>query len=443
MQHDPRLAHGEVLRVGPPTSTELRDEFGSRVLAEEVVAARGEHIGRRLQQALAGIRDARRQELARKRENECRREIAHRVEETRQAMAVAHKGWERAKRDLTCEENRALRLADLTRKSPRVESGVQAYSARTPRPHRHAAHLKALHQKVTDAEQERDRRRLDWEAAKDVATRTPQLAGHDPELDAIHLRLARLEDERKSLAQQLDDLRQEAIRQARLVAATAYKATGRELTARRYDVIIIDEASMLTLPLAYFAAGLGDRSCILTGDWRSDRAKRHPGVRGMAGPRRLRRSRHSRRRRTAAPHPQSRQPARPIPDERAHLWAGQRRLLPRQPTCHIGLGPTAFALLAVSVGRGQPVAARHFRPDFMVREGWPGFPSQPHARSARVPVARTTCRGHPASSREPRPRPRLGCSVPGPGPPAGRRVAGHPGSGRGTVCKHRAQLSRR
>ena len=62
---------------------------------------------------------------------------------------------------------------------------------------------------------------------------------------------------------------QQVIAQAQVVACTLTAAYLRDpIVARRFDVVILDEASMAPIPSLYFAAGLATTSAVVVGDFR-------------------------------------------------------------------------------------------------------------------------------------------------------------------------------
>ena len=82
---------------------------------------------------------------------------------------------------------------------------------------------------------------------------------------AIQSRLARL----KEISAAIGDIRRSILARARIVATTVYRCYLNEaLCKRNFDVVVIDEASMLMPPLSYFAAGLSGQRVTIAGDFR-------------------------------------------------------------------------------------------------------------------------------------------------------------------------------
>ncbi len=92
--------------------------------------------------------------------------------------------------------------------------------------------------------------------------------GDGPEMREIELRIA----ERQAYVRELEHIRADARRalvaNARFVAATAQQALLSALKGQSFDVVVIDEASMLPASLAALAAGAGRGQTIVAGDFR-------------------------------------------------------------------------------------------------------------------------------------------------------------------------------
>ncbi|GAA3571418.1 hypothetical protein GCM10022197_29890 [Microlunatus spumicola] len=92
--------------------------------------------------------------------------------------------------------------------------------------------------------------------------------GDAPEIRSIEVRIA----EHQAFQRELDRIRADARRavaiNARLVAATAHQTLLSTLKGQTFDVVVIDEASMLPASLAALAAGAGRGHTIVAGDFR-------------------------------------------------------------------------------------------------------------------------------------------------------------------------------
>ncbi len=88
------------------------------------------------------------------------------------------------------------------------------------------------------------------------------------DLDRQRARLDELATEINAIEAQIQSLRQELLGKCRVLATTVYQSYLKVEVARPFDVVIIDEASMLPLPMVYYAAGLAQEKVIVAGDFR-------------------------------------------------------------------------------------------------------------------------------------------------------------------------------
>lgn len=80
-------------------------------------------------------------------------------------------------------------------------------------------------------------------------------------------RITELEDLRTKLEERIGDLERSVVAEARVVATTAHRAATGKIE-RDVDVVIIDEASMVPVPLAWLVLGLGRTHATIAGDFR-------------------------------------------------------------------------------------------------------------------------------------------------------------------------------
>lgn len=89
-----------------------------------------------------------------------------------------------------------------------------------------------------------------------------------PERDQLADEIASLSDRLSELDSELDALRHSVVDSARLLACTTHQLyLGRWVTGT-YDAVILDEASMVPLPLSWVAAGMSQRHLLIAGDFR-------------------------------------------------------------------------------------------------------------------------------------------------------------------------------
>jgi ssDNA-binding Zn-finger/Zn-ribbon topoisomerase 1 len=80
-------------------------------------------------------------------------------------------------------------------------------------------------------------------------------------LDEIRRRVAAIDSE-------LAELEQQVLARCRILATTVYRTYLGKKSSRQFDVVVVDEASMLMPPLVYYVAGLSTQSITIAGDFR-------------------------------------------------------------------------------------------------------------------------------------------------------------------------------
>ncbi len=73
----------------------------------------------------------------------------------------------------------------------------------------------------------------------------------------------------EALQEEISQKRTEIMQKAQVIACTAYKPLlDKEIIAMKFDCVVVDEASMLQLPLFYCAAALAQKRIVIAGDFR-------------------------------------------------------------------------------------------------------------------------------------------------------------------------------
>ena len=88
------------------------------------------------------------------------------------------------------------------------------------------------------------------------------------ELSACESELAKTTSYLEALRKELAKLEEELLANCRVIACTAYKAYLDPHVWRAFDAVVVDEASMLILPLVYICSGLSSKRVIVSGDFK-------------------------------------------------------------------------------------------------------------------------------------------------------------------------------
>ncbi len=105
-----------------------------------------------------------------------------------------------------------------------------------------------------------------------LLSQTKTLESYEPLKKAagvIAKTLAGIETDMAEIEAKLRNLRKELIENADLIATTVYGVFSKpEISDRTYDVVIIDEVSMVILPMTYYAAGRAKSQIVIVGDFK-------------------------------------------------------------------------------------------------------------------------------------------------------------------------------
>ena len=87
-------------------------------------------------------------------------------------------------------------------------------------------------------------------------------------LAPIETSIAQITSKLRAIEDRLAALREQVLKNCRILATTVYRTYLKGQVTRVFDVVIIDEASMLMLPMTFFAAGLASKAVVVAGDFR-------------------------------------------------------------------------------------------------------------------------------------------------------------------------------
>lgn len=283
LKGEPEFHQGLVIRQGPVVKEELRQRFGPQVILEEIVARLGEALRRERDQlareavpleteerALVGaLKDYEQIDHARRSLAERERTLAA----TRSSAAA------RAQEAQQHRARAATLRADLER--ARTMGAVRRlFSGLNPeRLEREIAAADRGAQTSEDAA-----RALAGDVAKheaeigalrhEIDRLTAATRGHPPvpevqaRLAPLRTRLGQIRERIAAIDRELAALEQEVLARCRILATTIYRTYLGKSALRQFDVVVIDEASMLMPPLVYYGAGLATQSVTVAGDFR-------------------------------------------------------------------------------------------------------------------------------------------------------------------------------
>lgn len=283
LKGEPEFHQGLVIRQGPVVKEELRRRFGPQVILEEIVVQLGEGL-RSEKDALtreaasleaeersleAALRDL--DALAKARQT---LDARSRARETAQSMIAARQQEADRHRKkaakLTTDLERARKMGAIRRffsgLNPERLERERTAAKRQARAAVEAARGLAADLPKLDAELANLRKEVEKLSTKSASyPAEPQIRSR---LKAFRKRLAEIRDRIAGIDGELAALEQEVLNRCRILATTVYRTYLGKAPSRRFDVVVIDEASMLMPPFVYYAAGLGTSSVTVAGDFR-------------------------------------------------------------------------------------------------------------------------------------------------------------------------------
>ncbi|MCS6803408.1 MAG: AAA domain-containing protein [Dehalococcoidia bacterium] len=283
LQGEPGFNEGLVIRQGPVVKEELRQRFGPYVILEEIVARLGERPQREKNNLLreAALLEAEERSLAEALEDLerlafVREELAARQNLLQDAKSSIAAHREQAKRHhvRAAKARSDLERARATGAFRRLFLGLEP-----ERLLRDATEADHAAQKASEAAQELAARlpKLEAEIAAlrgeedrliEKTRGRPSASEIQGRLDSLGSRLDQIRERIRAIERELADLERRLLAGCKILATTVYRTYLGNIGARLFDVVVIDEASMLMLPLVYHAAGLAKRSVTVAGDFR-------------------------------------------------------------------------------------------------------------------------------------------------------------------------------
>jgi hypothetical protein len=283
LKTEPEFQTGAVLRFGPVVKEELRQKFGDQVILDNVVARLSQSLQQelsvaqaealRLSHTVQQLRDMIRQheqaasiEAELKREQDSQARLGSQLQDLTNQLQTHAVVLQRLRHDL----ERASTMGTVRR----FFSGLNLERLR-----QHIAQTEMQQRTMSDARRaaeseyastESNIQRLEAQI-RDLSSRIRDL----PPLDQCKARLASADNRSKGLEQriaelqkQIEQVRQEVLNRCRILATTVYRTYLKGQVERQFDVVVIDEASMLMLPMSFYAAGLTLQSVTVAGDFR-------------------------------------------------------------------------------------------------------------------------------------------------------------------------------
>ncbi len=283
LKTDPGFQEGAVLRYGPLTKEELARDYGDRVEPDKVAARLGENLHT---------------EMLRLESEKTRLErTRHPLQETANKWEALFEGESRLKhlqsslRDFS-ERRRCASTEVSTLRTQKCSLEANLAKAQTMgglrrlisglNPERLQRNLTGIEQKLVgqttalgelDSEIEKSKGQVSQieNTLRNLREGTASLMSYDEckgKLEEVDVRISQISKRIQEIQQSLSELRERILRECRILATTVYRTYLKGQVTRTFDAIIIDEASMLALPMTYYGAGLATKHVVVAGDFR-------------------------------------------------------------------------------------------------------------------------------------------------------------------------------
>lgn len=283
LKGEPDFYQGLVLRHGPVVKEELRERFGLQVIVEDVVTRLGGSLRQekeKLTREAALLQDQERSLATSLQQREqlvqtqaALTSLERKRDETTSAIASREREAEQkgaAAAQLRTDLERALAMSAfrrfLSRLNPEKLGREAAQAERAA--HVAAEAARAMATDLLKIEAEIDSIRREIERLTRETHALPTESALQGCLNKLRTRLSQVRQQIEILDRELAALEQQVLANCRILATTVYRTYLTKFPTRQFDVVIVDEASMLMPPLVYYAAGLSMHSVTVTGDFR-------------------------------------------------------------------------------------------------------------------------------------------------------------------------------
>lgn len=283
LKTDEEYQRGSVIRLGAAVKQELIDKHGKQVLIDEIVerlseglqAERQKHILEisHLEGQIAPMQEAIRflqalDGVTRKKEYAEKTLVSH--QQKRSGLASRVTGYQTKVNALQEKLEKAKDVGSLKR----MLLGLNPEKIM-----RELSQVEIMRKSSADAMNEIDKALSSAEReAKELQELTSdiqkKLKGH-PNAKSYPASIAATEKKAENLHLQVKEIdsalaavREQVIKNCRILATTVYRTFLEAQLHREFDVVIVDEASMVMLPMTYYACGLATQSVVIAGDFR-------------------------------------------------------------------------------------------------------------------------------------------------------------------------------
>jgi hypothetical protein len=283
LQGETDFHQGLVIRQGPVVKPELRGRFGKQVILEEIVARLGAALSsekRQLQLEATPLEATERSLLTALKDLEQLASARTALPAREKARDVAKSQVESRRREEEGHRTTAAKLRLDAQRAESMNAVARFFTGLNPERLARAISVadrsalvaleavKALAGEVAKLETAVAVAREEVDRLSKATRSLPPIPEIQAKLTPVQSRLAEIRARITAIDQQLAELEQQAIARCRILATTVYRTYLDKRALRQFDVVVIDEASMLMPPLIYYAAGISTKTVVVAGDFR-------------------------------------------------------------------------------------------------------------------------------------------------------------------------------
>lgn len=280
---DPDFQEGKVIRLGTVVKEDLAQRFGKAIILDEIIARRSAVLEQNRNAALQIIATTKAEisplEQTLKREQD-RQRLPQLIDQAGEKLASIHQDIEAAIHRIRAVTTRVRDLEEQLRNAQAATRVTRLFKRLNPEAiasllerERSGYSAVRLRQRELSRELERQEQSLQHLRRQEKEVRE-HLDAH-PERHTYPQRIALLQKKVKE-QQLLADEAEQALRgvegavlaESRLIAATAHHVFLSKQIDFDFDAVVIDEASMIILPMVYYACGHARQNAVVAGDFR-------------------------------------------------------------------------------------------------------------------------------------------------------------------------------
>ena len=279
------LSGGEMLRLGTMVKPELIKKYSSRIDLDTLFELEVGPLRKKID-TLSGALSKKKNKLSDLLETQ--RDYDRHLEKSRGSEKALKKLQEckddlkRVKKEIPAYKSRITELEEEYSNS-NSKTGLGRMFSKTRNPGAIKLDINSTQMKKDQAEKiilrltseipvlEKEIEEIDRDAAVSKAwlVKHPDSSKIKAEIDSLKSETAADEKQIEEIQEEISQKRTAIMQKAKVIACTAYRPLlDKEIIAMKFDCVVVDEASMLQLPLYFCAAALAQQRIVIAGDFR-------------------------------------------------------------------------------------------------------------------------------------------------------------------------------